>query len=248
MFLNLDTKELERHIYRITTLDRIKELFELRKNVLVSPISWDDPYENYILRSKVRLKSGEIVQYNYHEWVYGQCWSLHSTSDAMWRIYAPDQKGVRIRTTVRCLAESLARAHPQNTPARCRVGRVRYLSQTSADSIARKTFDDYGIGLDELFSSLLVKRKAFTHAGVLGMSVARAWRGNGVGQALMQEALRWARESSTLKRIELKVYVRNAAAVHIYEKFGFEVEGRRRNAVFQDGGYLDDYVMALLLE
>ena len=79
------------------------------------------------------------------------------------------------------------------------------------------------------------------------MSVARDWRGKGVGQVLMAEALYWARERSALKRIELKVYVRNAAAVHIYEKFGFEVEGRRRKIVFQDGVYLDDYVMALLL-
>jgi RimJ/RimL family protein N-acetyltransferase len=90
-------------------------------------------------------------------------------------------------------------------------------------------------------------RRALRHAAELGMMVSREWRGQGIGFALMERAIAWARDTGVLKRIELKVYVRNSAALHLYHKFGFRVEGRRQRAVRQDGEWLDDYIMALLL-
>jgi putative acetyltransferase len=49
-----------------------------------------------------------------------------------------------------------------------------------------------------------------------------------------------------VSRIELLVFERNEAAIHLYRKFGFVVEGRRRKAIFRDGKYLDDLMMARL--
>lgn len=86
------------------------------------------------------------------------------------------------------------------------------------------------------------------HAGELGISVKKGWRGKGLGEQLMEAALRWARAGGILKRIELKVYARNTAAIHLYQKYGFEIEGTRRRAIFQGGQYLDDLIMSLLLE
>jgi putative acetyltransferase len=63
----------------------------------------------------------------------------------------------------------------------------------------------------------------------------------------MARAVEWARNSGVVTRIELDVYVENARARHLYEKFGFEVEGRRRRAIFRDGQYHDDLIMGLLL-
>jgi RimJ/RimL family protein N-acetyltransferase len=91
------------------------------------------------------------------------------------------------------------------------------------------------------------KRKALRHVAHFGISVARAWRGKGVGNAMMQEVVRWARENPIIHRVELEVYARNLPAIHLYEKYGFQVEGRRSHAIFQDGQFLDDLVMALLV-
>jgi len=90
-------------------------------------------------------------------------------------------------------------------------------------------------------------RKATRHAVTLGMSVRRGWRNQGIGSALMARAIEWARSTGVVTRIELNVFARNEMAIHLYEKFGFQVEGRRRRAVYHDGEYLDDYIMALLL-
>ena len=163
MYLNFLASDHDSYVYRITTLERLKQLFALKENTLVNPKLWDDPFENFILSSKVRHKSGEVRQYNYHEGVYGQCWTFHKESDAMWRIYAQDKKGIRLRSTISELALGLGNAHPHTTSAKCRVGRVRYLSSKKMKEVANETFDDSGIGLDSLFKSLLVKRKAFKH-------------------------------------------------------------------------------------
>jgi RimJ/RimL family protein N-acetyltransferase len=91
------------------------------------------------------------------------------------------------------------------------------------------------------------KRMAIRHAVTLGMSVDRDWRGQGIGSRLMARATEWAKSTGSIKRIELAVFERNTIAIHLYQKFGFEVEGKRRKAVFRDGQYLDGLIMALLL-
>lgn len=90
-------------------------------------------------------------------------------------------------------------------------------------------------------------RKMTRHAGMLGMSILKPFRGRGIGDRLMGAALDWARSTGVLKRIELNVYARNTAAIHLYRKYGFVVEGIRRGAICENGTFLDDYLMALHL-
>ncbi|MEA2574620.1 MAG: hypothetical protein QOH93_1918 [Chloroflexia bacterium] len=90
------------------------------------------------------------------------------------------------------------------------------------------------------------KRRAMQHAAMLGISLHKDYRDRGLGHELMQRAIDWAR-SSHITRIELFVYVENAKGIHLYEKFGFKIEGRRSHTYYHNGRYIDDYVMALLL-
>jgi ribosomal protein S18 acetylase RimI-like enzyme len=90
-------------------------------------------------------------------------------------------------------------------------------------------------------------RRANRHAATLGMSVHKDWRNKGIGSALMSQAIGWAKNSGIITRIELYVYARNTAAIRLYQKFGFETEGRRRRVLYQNDEYLEDLIMALLL-
>jgi ribosomal protein S18 acetylase RimI-like enzyme len=90
--------------------------------------------------------------------------------------------------------------------------------------------------------------KADQHMTALGVYVAKAWRDQGIGKALMARAVEWAKASPIVERVELEVYARNARAVHLYEKYGFEHEGRKRRLYYQDGEPMDMLMMALLLE
>jgi putative acetyltransferase len=82
------------------------------------------------------------------------------------------------------------------------------------------------------------------HVGSIGMAVRDDWQGKGVGTALMEAALDLADNWLNLTRIELSVYTDNAAAIALYEKFGFEIEGTHRRFAFRDGEYVDGYSMA----
>ena len=84
------------------------------------------------------------------------------------------------------------------------------------------------------------------HVGSIGMAVRDDWQDKGVGTALMEAALDLADNWLDLTRIELRVYTDNAAAVALYEKFAFEVEGTHRSLAFRNGEYVDAYSMARL--
>lgn len=89
-------------------------------------------------------------------------------------------------------------------------------------------------------------RRAMRHAVTLGVSLRKDYRDMGLGHQLMQRTVDWARTSG-VTRIELHVYVENVRAIHLYEKFGFKIEGRRPHAYYHNGRYIDDFVMGLLL-
>jgi ribosomal protein S18 acetylase RimI-like enzyme len=81
--------------------------------------------------------------------------------------------------------------------------------------------------------------------GELGMLVDRDWRGRGVGSALLQAAIGWAREHR-LHKLCLEVFVHNAAAIALYRKTGFVEEGRRVRQYRRANGELwDTIVMGL---
>lgn len=84
------------------------------------------------------------------------------------------------------------------------------------------------------------------HAGRIGMAVRDDWQGKGVGTALMQAAIDLADDWLNLTRLELNVFVDNAGAIRLYEKFGFTIEGTMVDYAFREGRYVDTYMMARL--
>jgi putative acetyltransferase len=88
------------------------------------------------------------------------------------------------------------------------------------------------------------KSRRRAHAASIGMAVHDAWHGKGVGSALMKAALDLADNWLQFTRIELTVYTDNAAALALYKKFGFEIEGTHKQYAFRNGIHVDSYSMA----
>jgi len=84
------------------------------------------------------------------------------------------------------------------------------------------------------------------HAMGLGISVATAAQGQGVGSALMTALLDFADQWGQVLRLELTVYADNARAISLYQRFGFEAEGRMRAYALRAGQYVDTLAMARL--
>ena len=82
------------------------------------------------------------------------------------------------------------------------------------------------------------------HVAGCGVSVHPDYWNRGVGSALIAAVVGLADNWLNLKRVELEVYIDNAPAIHLYEKFGFVIEGTKRKYAFREGEYVDTYVMA----
>jgi putative acetyltransferase len=82
--------------------------------------------------------------------------------------------------------------------------------------------------------------------GSIGMSVHDDYQGRGVGNALMVAVIQLADDWLGLRRLELEVWTDNVAAIHLYEKFGFVIEGTGRQFARRAGVLIDAHYMARL--
>jgi RimJ/RimL family protein N-acetyltransferase len=81
----------------------------------------------------------------------------------------------------------------------------------------------------------------------LGMCIVADARGRGGGCALMDAAMAWLADSD-MHKVELEVWPDNERAIALYERYGFEVEGLRRDHYRRrDGSLRSARIMALLL-
>lgn len=150
-------------LYRTICKSRLLQLFSTHQNALVRPKLWDDTFENLALISEVEI-DGEIATFGFKGDVYGQCWTLERFSDAMWRIYSEETDGIRIKTTVGKLLDSLASFDPKFSDVSCFIGKVRYCRDSDLNDFAETHFAE-GFGTDgrKIAETLLVKRNAFSH-------------------------------------------------------------------------------------
>jgi len=99
---------------------------------------------------------------------------------------------------------------------------------------------------DEIVGRLSVGRDphpASAHVADLGLMVAKGHRRRGIGRALLEQAVEWARGVGVSK-LELHVFPHNEPAIRLYDAFGFRREGYRERHYRRDGGLVDAVLMA----
>lgn len=77
-------------IYKIMPLKWFKVMLEEKRNTLMRPSSWDDPYEMNYSNSVIVTGKGELALDASH-W-FGQCWSLCEESAIMWQAFKKTQE------------------------------------------------------------------------------------------------------------------------------------------------------------
>ena len=164
--INIESEiDLDIPIYRVYNCQRLLTLFQEKKNTLVKPALWDDPLENFILTTAAK-SFDEDSRYDFEarNRFYGQCWSLIDESDAMWRIYSPDKMGIKVKTTMNKLFNSLLNSS-ETTSGDSFIGKVKYID---SELLRERLEDKSWLHLEAISyhgqaASLLFKRLEFTH-------------------------------------------------------------------------------------
>jgi RimJ/RimL family protein N-acetyltransferase len=95
-------------------------------------------------------------------------------------------------------------------------------------------------------SALLFAFDSFAHHAEAGISLVPEARGRGVGTAAILQLVDFGFVRRNLRRIHLQAIASNTAALRVYEKAGFVVEGRLRDHAWVRGAYEDIVLMGIL--
>lgn len=108
----------------------------------------------------------------------------------------------------------------------------------------RRHEDDALVGFVALFAIEWGNRTAQCAIGIGDA----AFRGKGYGTEGLTLLLQYAFRELNLHRVGLDVISYNQSAINLYERLGFQLEGRRRQAVWREGRYFDRLDMGILYD
>jgi RimJ/RimL family protein N-acetyltransferase len=84
-----------------------------------------------------------------------------------------------------------------------------------------------------------------SHIGVVGMSVAKNFRNDGIGFKCMEELIILSRKLKGIRMLQLDVFSENKPAIDLYRKAGFHEVARLPRQYSHQNKYLDGIVMLL---
>lgn len=93
-------------------------------------------------------------------------------------------------------------------------------------------------------SDILMKDRVENHIGIFGITVAKEFRGKGIGKVLMERVLEEGlRKLSQLKIATLEVFANNHRAIQLYQKFGFKQYGLLPKGIKHKNNLIDAILM-----
>ncbi|SFG43112.1 Protein N-acetyltransferase, RimJ/RimL family [Halobacillus alkaliphilus] len=84
------------------------------------------------------------------------------------------------------------------------------------------------------------------HTVQIVTGVLKMYQGQGVASQMFSKMEEWARKNQ-VHRIELTVMVHNEPAIQLYKKAGFIKEGVKRDSLYVNHQWVDEYAMAKIL-
>lgn len=125
---------------------------------------------------------------------------------------------------------------------------MEYIKKVRKDSNMRMILGLINNSIVSIAEIRSLSRKRISHNSELAISVKKDYWRNGIGSAVMEELIRFAKEHKNIKNISLGVKASNQNAIRLYEKFGFEKVGIHKDYFYINGNYDDEWIMDLSLD
>ncbi|ARC86252.1 acetyltransferase family protein [Clostridium argentinense CDC 2741] len=121
---------------------------------------------------------------------------------------------------------------------------IKRMNNDSNSLMILGIIDDNIVSLAQITSS---NRKRIAHNSEVSISVKKDYWRNGIGSAVMEEIIRFAREGSVIKNISLGVRASNINAIKMYEELGFVKVGLHKNYFNINDNFDDEILMDLYI-
>jgi RimJ/RimL family protein N-acetyltransferase len=92
------------------------------------------------------------------------------------------------------------------------------------------------------------EKKRMQHTGEFGVIVSQKYWSIGLGSALVEYMIEWAKNSGIVRKINLRVRVDNQRALRLYERFGFTREGLVSRQFKMADKFYDAYFLGLHID
>lgn len=105
--------------------------------------------------------------------------------------------------------------------------------------------DDQLIGIVRISRYSASNEKHRAYLG--GLYVLPAFRCEGCGRSLVKQALSWAANMQSIRRVNLTVVTQQKAAICLYQSLGFRIYGTEQETFSKTGCFYDEHLMTLEL-
>jgi hypothetical protein len=161
-YININSNSLDTPIYRIIPFDYLVDMLIHSQLVLVKPKLWDDPFEEFLSKQKLIGPNGEnYTLKNFGNNFFSQCWTMDFESDFMWRVYSPNNRGVKIKSTLKIICDEILKHLDESHFLQ--IGKVDYWN----DKKIRENFENplflSKLMFEGYYHSLLIKKESFRH-------------------------------------------------------------------------------------
>lgn len=82
------------------------------------------------------------------------------------------------------------------------------------------------------------------HLGQLGISIDPAYRGLGIGRALLLNLFDWLEAYPEIRKVSVQILASNTPSIHLFQKCGFRFEARISQAVQSGRGFEDILILS----
>jgi len=120
----------------------------------------------------------------------------------------------------------------------------KIISSKQEDLILLAIHDDEVVGYIEAERGKFNRNK---HSAHINLAVLKKFQGRGIAKLFFNEVERWAKLNH-IHRLDLCVFISNTNAINLYNKMGFVKEGTKKDTFLVDGNYVDEFMMAKIIE
>ncbi|KAF3031510.1 hypothetical protein E8E12_002136 [Didymella heteroderae] len=105
---------------------------------------------------------------------------------------------------------------------------------------------EWGTAIGEIHLSKLPANAVHHRSTEIGIDILPGFQGKGYGREAIEWALDYAFRRAGLHRVRIRAFEWNAGALRLYEKVGFKIEGREREALWHEGRFWDGVELSML--